>query len=340
VGAFFLPILNEVIDGTRRFTLALKELVGSGVAALLGAITALVTGDMNLLKASWQELKDGAAAAWKQMANEDAPEKVKIAGAKTTAAAQAMTEDLKNLIRDLNQETAKLGADQEVTERARLERELEEFKKFTLAKAANEIRTAEDRERLLAAIDARAAAARAALAAKQYEEQFKAAATFGAAVGKLTGKMVLGEKDAWKQITDLVIDSLVQQLQASIVAGQARAWINEVAGKGFLGLATGAVLSGLIAGAGEVAKGAIRGGGSSAPTPGGGGSFGGGFGAADTGAGAASAPALAPTPQSTVRVVVQGDLYGEPTFIDRLALKLSEAVENRDVRLVSTSTGG
>jgi hypothetical protein len=338
VGTFVLPIFNAIVDGTRRFTLALKELVGSGLAALIGAITALVTGDMNLLKASWQELKDGASAAWKEMADENKPAQVKITGKKTIAAVKEINGELLQAIQDLNAETAKIQASMQADEALRLEAEIAAYKAATLAKYEHEIQTAEQRNALLAALDARAAAQRQAFQAKQYEEQFRAAVTFGSAIGAITGRMVAGEREAWKQITDVVIDSLVQQLQASIIAGQARAWITEVAGKGFLGLATGAVLSGLVAGVGEAAKAAIRGGAGSTPSVGGGG--GGSFGGGDFGGGAAAEPAAAPRPESTVRVNIYGDMYGEPAFVDRLAMKISEAVENRDVRLVSTTTAG
>jgi hypothetical protein len=340
IGAFFLPVVNAVAAALRHLMEIIRAFA-EGMASQLAIVTGVLTFNKNLIKEGLTGLEDAFARAFGMLSKPEETAKIEAGAKKTTAAVTAMSEELKRVVGDLALETEKIRAQGETNELLRLDRETEAFKTATLAKYEHEIKTAAQRNALLAAIDARAAAQRNEIIRKQYEEQFKAATTFGAAIGKVTGQMVAGERDAWKRITDIVIDSLVQQIQASIIAGQARAWITEVAGKGFLGLATGAALSGLVAGVGEVAKAAIRGGsgGGGASLPSGGVSVGsvGGGGAGDI---AAAAPAAAARPSTTVHFHIQGDMVNDQGYIDRLINRVSEAVENRDVRLVATQVGG
>lgn len=314
------------------------------IIGILGkTIDVLVNVDkasVRLFKGDWKgAMEAGKAAAedykeaW-MIALGKIPAAIDKSGPLTTAAVHGLSEQIKQEIEGMNKEIDKLMADQQDSEFKRLEA-MTRLETDQIAKRrADGVINAKEEEELLVALYGRAAAQRVAIAKKSYDDQFKMAVTFGDAIGKITGRMVMGEKDAWKEITDVVIDALVQQIQASIVAGAARAWITEVAGKGFAGLATGAILSGLVAATGEVAKAAIRGGGStSVPTSGGSGAFTASSRNDDSGSGAS----VPPRDSATIRVNIYGDMLGDPAVADRLALRISEAVDNRDVRLVSTT---
>ncbi len=160
-------------------------------------------------------------------------------------------------------------------------------------------------------------------------------------IGQATAKMMRGEKDAWKDASRAIIDAIVQQSIAVVQARAIQAAAGRLAvsaGADYAGAAAaigwGLVQSAAIAGIGEAAKGAL-GGSDSGSAAGGGASAGGGF--SSGGTGGAVAPAAAPQRQQ-ITINVQGDVVDSDRFLDGLASRLSERVENADVRLVASGT--
>ncbi len=249
------------------------------------------------------------------------------------ALAAKHAQDLKDVTNSIYKEAEDLGAQAQATDALRLEAELTAYKVYTLEKMKNEIQTEEARLALLNAIDARAAAARTALAKKEHDDRVRFAVDFGSKFGQITGRMLAGEAVGWQDYANLAIDSLTQVLEASIISGAARTWIESVAGLGWAGIAVGAALAAAVNTVGAAAKGAMRGGGGSASFPSSAGGFSGGLGSSE----AASAPAA---PQREVRVNIYGDLYNDNSFMNKIAKKLSDAVQNNDVRLVASQTKG
>lgn len=161
----------------------------------------------------------------------------------------------------------------------------------------------------------------------------------GQIVGVATAKSLQGDVTAWKQASIQIIDVIAQQAQAAIMANAIQGASKEVATKGIVGIATGAAAiawgvaqSAAVAGLAQAAKGAIG------ATGGGGGA-----GAAPAAAGPAAQPtaqAAAPAAveqQQMLIVNVTGDFIGEPEFIDRLGQRITERVENNDLRMVASA---
>ena len=250
-----------------------------------------------------------------------------------------MSNELLQLIKDSEKERLKIlseaSTDERDKETKRYEFQKEEIKKMEDYKALLK----QDRRKVDEALEKQHQSELTKIEFDEFKKRVALAAQFGALLGTATAKMLRGEKDAWKDMLSSVIDMMAQQAQAAIIINGLEGYSAELK-KGVVGFATGAVIlaetvakAAAVAGIAELAKGAIAGGGgggvSSPAAAGGGGGF-----ATTT---ATTPPEAAPErKQATVQVNITGDLYGEPAFVDRLAEKISSAVENRDVRLIAT----
>lgn len=158
----------------------------------------------------------------------------------------------------------------------------------------------------------------------------------GQIVGVASAKALQGDVNAWKEASIQIIDIISQQAQAAVMANAIQGASKEIATKGIAGIATGAAAiawgvaqTAAIAGLAQAAKGAIgaAGGGAAAPAA---------AGPAAQPAAAAAAPA-AEAQQQMLIVNVTGDFIGEPEFVDRLGQRISERVENNDLRVVASA---
>lgn len=336
-GKFFMPVTEGILDGLARMTKSFAKFVGA-ITNLGLAFSYVGTTKFKEFNAALKAAGDDFAASTAALWGKDVPEKIKQGGDKTTQAAHLLRDDLLQMVRDTEKETshilANIGRTALEQTKANGDLEKQEVKK----RSDFIILTATEQAKVLEAIDANTAAKSKAVAADAYKTKLDLAYTYGAAVGAAAGRLVAGEKEAWKDIVDIVIDALVQQITATIAARQAMAIAREVSEGGWYGLVTGAAQAAIIAGLGAAAKAALRGGGSvstpSAPAQFSGGS-GGGF-SGSSPAAAAPAATSGNGPVTNVHIVVQGDMVNDPAMTDRLIRKISEAVENRNVRLVAT----
>ena len=319
--------LSAAVDG---FALAMWDLVHGNIAAMKADLKA---GDEALTEMLTLAKKYDEAKA-----SQDAD----AAGKRRTVQA-GLSEELLQLMKDSYKSAADIEAtaneDKVVVAQARYMAEVkrvEEMHDFQIASEA-------DKQRVMVALAAKGRAEIMKADQDNMKKRVEMAVQMGNLLGVATAKTIKGEKDAWKGLANSVIDMVVAQVQGMIIANAVAGYAKEVGEKGYVGmlsglgiLAWGAAQSAGVGALGELTKSAIgseSGGPTSAPSGGGGGGEG-----MATGSAATAAPEA--RQQSTVRVNIQGDLYGDPAFVDRLAAKISDAVENRDVRLVSNQTVG
>lgn len=159
------------------------------------------------------------------------------------------------------------------------------------------------------------------------------------------GKALFGDKAAFKDAAKSIIDSVANEAEAYVIAKSMEAALNDAAKVGLIaglpiiaqGAAVGVAEAGLIATAAEGAKAALGAGGSS-----GGGSSTSASASmpaavAPSASASSAAPATAAGPGQLV-VNVHGDFLGDPQVVEMFAKRLSSAVEDRGVRLVSSKT--
>jgi len=339
VGDFFRPAVGEVMDAIGRLLKVLDHAVAAWVAgwvAMWNAVTLKFGEAKSSMKLVQQELGLALDAIAGKLdgvgdATDNLVDKTKVKG-------KELSEEYLNLIATLNAETNKLmagGFEQELAAldsqyEAKLEKMIESMNRERIAK--------EEQQRILSAMDANHEAKQFAIAKTHFQKRAALYAKFGTILGVTTAKMLAGDVSAWKTAAGQVIDIVASETSAIVMSRAIAGAGQEVAKKGYAGLITGAGLIAwgaakvaVIQGLAQAAKGALTGGGgaSTAPTGGGGGASPGGYEPVST-------PAAAPAAtQKSVIVDVRGDFYGEPAFVDRLAERISEAVEDRDVRLVS-----
>lgn len=175
---------------------------------------------------------------------------------------------------------------------------------------------------------------------KAWEQYSKAtvtmAMTVGNALGVALGKALTGQEDAWASMMRVVIDTIVQGAQAYVAAWTSAKVATQLESEDYAGAAKsaaiGAVYTGLIGAAGEVAKSNIKGGSSGGAAAGGGG-----------GSTSNQAPTMAQAApagggqNSSITIYVQGDIVDSDSFMNSLAARLSDKVENQDIKLVASS---
>jgi hypothetical protein len=180
---------------------------------------------------------------------------------------------------------------------------------------------------------------------ERYKMELDLTQKSGIQIGNLIQKQMNGDKEAWRDTTASIIDMIAQQTEATVMSSSISAaakHLDATAGFDWAGAAAqigwGVAQVAAIAGLAEAAKSAVgrssSGGGSSSALSTS--SVSGGTSGGGSSSGTTSAPSAAATaPAQSLQVNIYGDHYGDPVFIDRMAQKLSEAVENRNVRLVS-----
>lgn len=189
-----------------------------------------------------------------------------------------------------------------------------------------------------AAIDAEQDRNNKAAIAKRVQFSLQA----GQIIGVATAKALQGNVNAWKEASIQIIDMIAAQAQAAIVANAITGASKEVATKGIAGIATGAAAiawgvaqAAVVAGLAQAAKGAIGGGGAGAAP-----AAGGAAGAGPAAQPAAQAVAPAGREAQTIIIQVSGDMIGDDEFIDKLGQRISQRVENNDLRVVASQTVG
>ncbi len=197
----------------------------------------------------------------------------------------------------------------------------------------------QDQQRLRTAIQRQGLAARAKIWQEENKTKLDMFMQGSVQLGTALGKSLAGEQDAWRKSLTSIIDMVAQQVEAIIAANTARD-VSFLPGGLANPLAWGIIGQGVAQSAGVAAVAAaadavIGGGGGSSS----GGSGGGGSSAVSVSGASSSAPAAAPAAQApgqTLIINVNGQLYGDPLVIQRLADKISAAVQNNGVRLVAT----
>lgn len=340
VGKIFMPLTMMIEDLTTR-TIRFATRAASALGELAKGLYQLATGDF---KKAMSTLGDGLLNGFVSVGaflEKDLPASMEKGGAKTTAAAHALRDELLAMTRTTEAEAAKIMADLGHTalEQARIDGEQQ---KAEIKKRADfRILNAMDQARVLLAIEKDTAAKEMAIQEEKTQAMYGRYVNYASAIGAATGNLVNGQQDAWKQILNVVIDSLTQELTAVLVTSQAERIAKEVAAGGWYGFISGAAQAAGIAAMGAAAKAALRGGSSSFSASGSGGGGGGGYsgGGSSTGTSSAAQAAPATTPLS-LHITVQGDMVNDPAFIDRMVRKISDSVENRNTRLVATKVGG
>ncbi len=154
-----------------------------------------------------------------------------------------------------------------------------------------------------------------------------------------TSKFVQGDKGAWKDWGNSVVQTAVDVAGKQLLASKATA-MGVALSKGWAGLPelawlTGefAVVEGLLGAAGGIASNVINGG------PSGGAGGGGAFPSfSESPATVSSNSAGSGSAGNKMNLTVVVDhLYGDATYIDMLALKISDRIERADVRFIATS---
>lgn len=339
-GKLLLPAMGQIEEGLTRLMKSVNSTL-SMLGHLSDAAYEFFAGHWKKAAAEGKEATKDFVKQFTVLWTKNVPEAVEQGGTKTTAAAHKLRDELLQFVKDTQKETAQIMGDMGKSEVARLQAAGELDKAEIRKRADFRILSEQEKAKVIDAIDHNTAAKQIALAKEVKEKRIEATLQTSSAVGAAMGRMLSGETNAWQDATDAVIDLLVQQLTAALLIYQGMATAREIATLGFAGIATAAVETGIIAGIGSAVKGALHhagGGGASVDTgssavSGGGGSYSGG------GSSAAAQAAPAAVPQTNVRIVVQGDMVNDPAFTDRLVRRISEAVENRGVRLVATKVG-
>jgi len=154
-------------------------------------------------------------------------------------------------------------------------------------------------------------------------------------MAQMTGKALAGDKEAFKSWAKDTVDQVAKKTESATMMNAIQGASEQVAIGDWPGaaasLAWGAAQVAGIEALASVVGGASGGGASSS-----GGSTGGA--AAPATAAAPAAAGSAASQAGALTVNIQGDYIGDPAFINRLAEKLSAAVENQNVRLVAQQT--
>lgn len=192
---------------------------------------------------------------------------------------------------------------------------------------AESIMAEQDRAKAIATIDNNAKAQRIKIYTETYAQETSMAEQAATAIGTSTGNMLAGQQDAWKSALTAIIQMVFNTAAKNIMANYATGASSYVAEGGYWGIALGAGLMALGAAAAAAVSSA-----STSPTssslPGG---------TVSTAApSATSSPLTGPQAAGPISISIQGDVIGDNAFVDRMAQKLSAAVNNRDVRLVAT----
>lgn len=274
------------------------------------------------------------------------PEALADAGKKTTANAHRLSEELIAMKRQFDDDAAKLDAErgkdafQQV--KADADAQIDQLRRLDAFKIASETEQA----KLILAIRRDQAAKERQIDEQTAKDRMQTAITIGHAIGVATGKMLMGEQNAWKDAAASIIDVIVQVGETAVLTSSVQAYWKEIGLYGWAGvvsglplLAKGAAAAAGIAALGELAKGAL-GSGSAVSAPSGGGGGDGGSSPAPAAGGGSDTATTAATPRglTNLRIVVMGDMVNDNSYIDRLAAKITSAVEDRDVRLISTSS--
>jgi hypothetical protein len=168
-----------------------------------------------------------------------------------------------------------------------------------------------------------------ALSAKERAENTKRAAQFR----QLSNVLAAGFENAdkriifsWRSTMAATVEAAATAISSYLLMKAAENFKNPVVAAAYIAAA------GVVQGLGSAAAGAIRAGGPGA------GDTGGATGASEgSGAGSGAAVSEDRRQLTTINVNIQGDYVGEPAFIDRLALRLSERVTTGDVQLNASS---
>lgn len=283
---------------------------------------------------------DAAAAAFKAAFTEplDAIDKLPDALEKGIKAMQPLTARFLKMQAEFRAAQAEGDAERLEQMLEALEQEKEIREKAVADQMAAEGFNREQIDAMVLESDAALNADREKLAAQFLAKRTAMFFQAGAIVGVASAKALQGDVNAWKDASIQIIDIIAQQAQAAVMANAITGASKEVATKGIAGIATGAAAiawgvaqTAAIAGLAQAAKGAIGatggGGGAAAPAA---------AGPAAQPAAQAAAPA-AEAQQQMLIVNVTGDFIGEPEFIDKLGQRITERVENNDLRMVASA---
>lgn len=334
-GKLLLPAIEDIEEALTRLAksvTATLEMLGH----LGDATYDLFAGNFKKAAAEGKAAGADFVKQWTALFTKDVPDAVKTGGDKTTAAAHQLRDQLLDFTKNTEADAAKIlsqiGLNAQQQAHAAGEAEKIQIQKRTDFIILN----AKDQARVLLAIDMDTAAKEKAIQQDKILAMTNRYLNYATAIGAAAGAMVNGQQDAWKQVLDVVIDSLTAELTAVLVTTQAEAIAREVAAGGWYGFIAGAAQAAGIAALGAAAKAALRGGGgSSGSIASSAGSYA--NGGSNAGGGAATSSNSATNgPVTNVRIVVQGDMINDPAFTDRLVRKITESVENRGTRLVAT----
>lgn len=262
------------------------------------------------------------------------PKLAEEGGRKTTEAARKMGPELLALLNDLNSKTAQIMGDIGATEEQKI-RNRTDFEKQQITQRVDfEILAEQDKLRVLTALNAKANAEIAALNEERAKKVVATTSAVGQAAGIATAKMLQGQAGSWQEFTKKVIDLATSAAIAGLNVFTAAEVAKKLVAEDYYGAAraaaVGALQVGVVAAAGELAKGLVgEGAGSSAS----------GLGSSTATASPSSAPASAPAAQEKrISINIYGDVTSDPAIMDSLIQRISDRVENADVRLVATQT--
>lgn len=156
------------------------------------------------------------------------------------------------------------------------------------------------------------------------------------AMGKAMARSLMGQEDAWKQLLVGIIEDVGDAVKGYIAAWATAKIAEQLMSEDYAGaVKTGLIAAGATAAVSagvEAAKGAIGGNGSASSSGGGGSST---ITMSSGGGQAQAAPAAGQ--KSSVSIYVYGDVVDSDAFMNSLAAKLSDKVENQDIKLVASS---
>lgn len=335
-------IVNSVLKPIEKvFQVAFLGLSGAIqiASATVKAFYAIVTGgDGKAANAQFKKFQETAEKI-RILFGKDIPEASNKGGKVITDNARALSVELKNILDGLNKETLQMNAltvDQKV---ANLMKETDNEKRIIRERADFQILTEKQKEQVLRAIDENASAKKLQLVKETAKKIVDNTNQYLSIIGTAVGASLTGQKDAWKIALGAIIDALAAQISAQIAMVTAAHVATDLLTDDYASAAKHAAIGGLEIGA--VA--AIASGAKGLLNPG---STDNSINAAATGGSSASSSAStaavpaqqAPAPkQSHVSVVVQGSVVGD---VNELARRISDAVQNRNVRLVATQVKG
>ncbi len=344
----FMDVLGAVGDLVNAVLVPIEEVITNVLEKLSHSTKAL----SNLLKAGWDAIRGNAAAAKEDMAkfNEEMekamglvgkglPKAAEDGGRRTTDAAHRMSDELKNIVDSLNKETLQLSALTTEQKISALAKETDNEKRIIKARADYQILTEKGKQQVLAAIDANAAAKKLQLEKETAKKIVDNTNQYLSIIGTAVGASLTGQKDAWKIALGGIIDALQAQISAQIGMITAAKVADDLLSDDYASaakhVAIGALQIGAVAALASGAKGLLNPGASDSSINNA--ATGGGSSAASTTAAPAAPAQPRQQQQSHISVVVQGSVVGD---VNELARRISDAVQNRNVRLVATQVKG